>query len=937
LPADTFVFTDIEGSTRLWVDHPTRASAAISLHDEILTAVFERTGGRVVKNLGDGVLAVFTDPRAAIEATAAAQLELASRGEELGGAASVRMAIHSGEADVRGNDVIGLEVNRCQRIMATAHGGQVVVSEAAAALIGRQPPPPLTLVDLGRYRLRDFDDSQQIFQLAGPRLRREFPPLNAPTTQSHRLPAEISSFVGRTQELAAIDKLVHASRLVTLTGEGGVGKTRLALRVASLLPGSFPDGIWVIDLSAVADDSEVAVQVAAGIGARPGPGTSARDAATSSLAPLTSLVILDNCEHVLAGVVDLVRPLLTEGPEVKVLATSRERIGLPGEAVHRVPPMPFPDATVPPSVAARYDAIRLFVERAALVAPSFRLTEDNVGDVTRICAHLDGLPLAIELAAAKSASLTPADIVDGLARTLDLLDRRGQDRGRHSTLRAAARWSFELLSPAEQHLFATLSVFHGGFEPAAVAAVAEDDEVAVLALLASLAEKSLIMREPESRRLRMLEPLRAFGAEQLDADATRRFRSNHAVFFAGLADQAHEARDGAELGEWLNRLDRERDNLHVAFESANEAGEDDVALRIAIGATVLWKQRGEGLEGRRRLERALSAHLGRPDLRARAHLACGDLAADIGEIEAARHHLDTAHRLARELGDTHTAAWSLARLASIPHKEGDLGTALALFEEALAEARTAGDDLVLSHVLASLALVVADTGSVGRAMELAAESLERSRGIGNTYARADALLAVGEIGLNHGDTAQARERIEEALDIGTREGLGAVIAWSLAYLGRANLMDGELQAARVILEKAMEEFDRVDSPMGRPWVMRHLALVDWWTGDDSAAEARLRTALADAVLYVVPEAPLVLEFHGWIRAAAAPREGAVLLGCARAHLERMGLVLPRFEATHAAAARQQLGDHLSDSELSRLSNEGAALGLTEAARLAMAE
>ncbi|HSJ28178.1 MAG TPA: hypothetical protein VLB67_08185, partial [Acidimicrobiia bacterium] len=418
-------------------------------------------------------------------------------------------------------------------------------------------------------------------------------------------------------------------------------------------------------------------------------------------------------------------------------------------------------------------------------------------------------------------------------------------------------------------------------------------------------------------------------------DATRRFRSNHALFFAGLADQAHEARDGAELGEWLNRLERERDNLHVAFESAIEAVEDDVALRIAIGATVLWKQRGEGLEGRRRLERALSAHRGRPDLRARAHLACGDLAADIGEIEAARNHLENAHRLARELGDTHTAAWSLARLASIPHKEGELGTALALFEEALAEARTAGDDLVLSHVLASLALVVADTGSVERAIELAAESVERSRGIGNTYAMADALLAVGEIGLNHGDTAQARERIEEALEIGTREGLGAVIAWSLAYLGRANLMDGELQAARVILEKAMEEFERVDSPMGRPWVMRHLALVDWWTGDASAAEARLRTALADAVLYVVPEAPLILEFHGWIRAAVAPREGAVLLGCARAHLERMGLVLPRFEATHAAAARQQLGEHLSDSEISRLSKQGAGLGLTEAARLAM--
>ena len=935
VPIYTFVFTDIEGSTRLWVDHPTTTSAAIALHDRILTTVFERFGGRVVKNLGDGLLAVFTDPQAAVEATAAGQVELDSHRDALGGAASVRMAVHSGAADVRGNDVIGLEVNRCQRIMATAHGGQIVVSAAAADLLA-QPPPPLTLIDLGRYRLRDLDGSQQLYQLAGPQLRRDFPPLDSPTTHSHNLPAEMSSFVGRTQELAAVDKLVHAGRMVTLTGEGGVGKTRLALRVASQLRGRFPDGIWVVDLSAAADDGEVALQAASGIGTRPSPGVSARDAVVASLAPLTALVILDNCEHVLTGVLDLAQHVLARGPAVTVLATSRERIGVPGEVVHRVPPMPFPDATVTLSAAARYDAIRLFVERSTLVAPSFRLTEANVNDVTRICAHLDGLPLAIELAAAKSASLTPADMVDGLARTLDLLGRQGQDRGRHGTLRAAARWSFDLLSATEQSLFSTLSVFHGGFEPAAVAAVTEDEEPVVLARLASLAEKSLVRRVPDTRRFRMLEPLRAFAAEQLDEDTAQRRRSNHARFFAGLADRAHDARDGAELGVWLDRLDRDRDNLHAAFEAANAAGEDDVAVRVAIGTTVLWKQRGQGAEGRRRLERALSSPRVAPDLRARAHLACGDLAADIGDIEAARHHLDTAHRLAHDLADTHTAAWSLARLASIPHKEGDLGSARDLFEAALAEARTAGDDLVLSHVLASLALVVADTGDVDRAMQFASESVERSRATGNTYAIADALLAVGEVGLNHGDPTEARERIEEALDIGTREGLGTVIAWSLAYLGRANLIDGELPAARAILDKAVEEFDRVGSPMGRPWVMRHRALIDWWEGDDTAAEAKLRMALADAVVYVVPEAPIILEFHGWILAGGAPREAALLLGCAAAHLQRMGLVLPRFEAIHAAEARRKLSERLNDSELSRLSERGASLGLTEVGPLATA-
>lgn len=933
MPVHTFVFTDIEGSTRLWLDHPTSASAAISLHDEILAETFERRGGRVVKNLGDGLMAVFSDAAGAIEATAAAQDELVDHGAELGGAAAVRMAVHSGEAEEREGDWKGLEVNRCQRIMAIAHGGQVLVSSATAELVAHRPPAPLSLLDLGRYRLPSLDEPQHLYQLAGPELRRAFPPLASPSTSTHNLPAELSSFVGRAQELAEIDKLIVASRLVALTGEGGIGKTRLALKVASTLRGHFPDGIWAIDLSAVGSDALVAPQAASSLGLRPGTDASISEAVATHLAPLTTLVVFDSCEHVLSGVAELVGDLLARGPAVKVMATSRERIGIAGEVVHRVPPMTFPDSVVSPTIATRYDAVRLFVDRAALVHPEFRLTDENVHHVAAICRHLDGLPLAIELAAAKSATLTPEEMVGGLESTLDLIDRGKKDRGRHRTLRAAARWSFDLLNPTEQRLFSTLSVFRGGFDPPAVGAVASEDPAGVLAGLSSLVDKSLIRRAEDTRRFRMLEPLRAFAAEQLDEDEAIEARSRHSRFFAELADRAYGAQESAVLGQWLQQLERDQDNLHAAFEWASEAGQTEVALRIAIGTTVLWKQRGQGTDGRRRLERALAASPSPATLRSRAHLAAGDLAADIGEIAAARGHLDTAHRLARELDDTHTAARSLARLASIPHKEGNLEAACQLFEEALEVARRAGDDLVLSHVLASLSLVVADRGGVARATKLAAEAVERSRATGNAYAMADALLAVGEIGLNHGDAAAARARVEEALAIGTREGLGAVTAWSLAYLGRAALLDGEVQAGRIILGKALEEFDHAGTPMGRPWVLRHLALTDWSSEDAAAAEAKLQQAFADAVAYVRPEAPLVAEVYGWVLAGSAPDSAALLLGCADAHLREMGLELPPFEARHAAQARRLLADSDPDGELPGRLEAGSRLDLADAVRL----
>jgi predicted ATPase/class 3 adenylate cyclase len=929
----TFVFTDIEGSTRLWLDHPATAPATFALHDRILTDTIEAWGGRVVKALGDGLLTVFADPVAAIHAAAAAQEALAENAGELGGAASVRMAIHSGVADERDGDVLGLEVNRCQRIMAAAHGGQVLVSAETVRLIEGRPPAPFELVDLGRYRLKSLDEPEHLHQLTGPRLQREFPPLDAHSPAATHLPAEFSSFVGRVQEIEEVDKLLRGGRLVTLTGEGGVGKTRLALRVASRVQGRFPDGIWAIELAGVAEPELVARQTASALGIHPGEVT-ASGAVASHLAPLSALLVLDNCEHVLGGAADLTRIVLAGCPQVRVMATSRERLAIPGEVVYRVPPMPAPGPDADPPVARRFDAVRLFAERAELVAPGFRLNDQVIGAVAEICRGLDGIPLAIELAAAKCAALTPEQIADGLIRRLDLLDRGRRDDGRHGTLRAAAAWSFQLLERREQSLFTLLSVFRGGFDTSAVAAVSGEDEATTLAGMASLADKSLIRREAAAGRFRMLEPLRAFAAEWLEETGTSdRARLAHATFYAGIAEHADKERGGAGLGTWLDLLDLDHDNLRAAFDWSLATGLPDLSLSIAVGTSILWKQRGHAAEGRRRLEQALTARGVAFGPVARAHLAAGDLAADVGDAPGARLHLEEARRLAGEVGDTHTEAWALARLATIPHKEGDLVAAIGLFEQAVESARIAGDDLLLSRVLASLALLEADRGATDRATTLAGEALERSRATANPYAVADALLTEGEIVLNHGDMAIARRRLEEALDLGRREGMGDVTSWSLAYLGRAALISGDVRAGRALLEKAVEQFDQVGTPMGRPWALRHLALAHWWAEDEPGAEAILRQGLADAVAFVRPEAPLLLEVYGWVLASRAPDTAARLLGCAEAQRRSMGLSLAPFESDQDAAARRAITESLAEGEADRLLSTGAALSLAEAVSL----
>jgi predicted ATPase len=567
----TFLFTDIEGSTRRWEADADGMRKALAAHDEVLRSAIEAHGGWLFKHTGDGVCAAFASPRSAVDAAVAAQRAL-----EL----PVRMGIATGEAELRGQDYFGAVLNRAARVMAAGHGGQILLADSTAVLVSG-----VDLVDLGPRRLRDVPMPIGVFQVSAPGLRTDFPPLKALDTSPGNLRPQTTSFIGRESELAEVQAAARAHRLVTLTGVGGVGKTRLALEVAARLSGEFPDGVWFFELAAVADPAAVPDAVAAVLGITQQPGKTVSESVADVLEGRVRLLVLDNCEHVLDAAADLVEKIVARSASVRILATSREGLRVADEQLWPVPSLDLGTGIDSPAVA-------LFAERARAVAPHFS-KRDEADAVVEICGRLDGIPLAIELAASRMASMTAREVRDRLDHRFRLLvgSRRGLER--HQTLRHAVAWSFDLLAGAEKYLVARCSVFVGGFDLESACAVAgsgDFDDYAVLDLLDALVRKSLLApdRSPGGTRYSMLETIRQFAEEQLAAGGEAdTVRAAHSRYFAGketdilaLWDSPHQR----EAYEWFTV---ELANLRAAFRWAADHGELDVAIPIATYAALI--------------------------------------------------------------------------------------------------------------------------------------------------------------------------------------------------------------------------------------------------------------------------------------------------------------------------------------------------------------
>jgi predicted ATPase len=555
--------------------------AALAAHDEVLRSAIKSHGGFLFKHTGDGVCAAFSSPKAAVDAAVAAKREL-----EL----PVRMGIATGEAELRGADYFGAVLNRAARVMAAGHGGQILLAESTAGLLGG-----VDLLDLGPRRLRDVPTPVGLFQVRAPGLRTDFPALRALDTSPGNLRPAATSFIGREGEVDEVRAAVKAHRLVTLTGVGGVGKTRLAVEVAARLADEFPDGVWVFELAAVADPAAVPDAVAAVLNITQQPGKTVSESVAAALEGRVRLLVFDNCEHVRDAAADLVEATLAQSTSVRIVATSREGLGVADEHLRLVPSL---------DVGAGFEsaAVALFVERASSLASNFSVAEeDEAGAVVEICRRLDGIPLAIELAASRMASMTASEVLDRLDHRFRLLvgSRRGLER--HQTLRHAVAWSYDLLDDAEKALLDRCSVFAGGFDLQSACAVGgsdDHDDYAVLDLLDALVRKSLLVAERSAGRTRfsMLETIRQFAEEQLvTSGVAPEVRTAHARYFAGCEADIMALWDGPRQREAYTWFTVELANLRNAFRWAADHGDLDKAAALAICATFLgtWVEQYE--------------------------------------------------------------------------------------------------------------------------------------------------------------------------------------------------------------------------------------------------------------------------------------------------------------------------------------------------------
>jgi len=770
----TFLFTDIEGSARLWEDEPERMRLALARHDAISRAAVESHRGLVVKSTGDGIHAAFDDALDALGAVVDLQQALADPTTN-GVLLRVRCGLHAGIVERRDNDFFGTAVNRAARIMAAAHGGQVLLSQAVATLVNDRLIPGIALRDLGVVRLRDLTSAARVYQLLHPQLRADFPALRTLEATPNNLPQQLTSFIGRKRELTEAENLLGRTRLLTLVGVGGIGKTRLSLQLAASVMDQYSDGVWLVELAALADSRDVPLAVASVLGVTEVPGHPLAETLYRFAKDRKMLLILDNCEHLLHACAELAKHLLQAGPDVRVLASSREPMHLAGETSYLVPALTIPKSD--PSIALadleQFEAANLFIDRARSAQPAFEWTPQNVVAVANICRRLDGIPLALELAAARVRVLSVEKIAAHLNNRFNLLTRGDTTAlPRQQTLRAMIDWSFELLTEHERALLRRLAVFAGGWTLEAAEAVGAGGNLSktdVLGLLANLVDKSLVALEAEGERYRLLETVRQYAQQKLDesveADQTRR---RHLDFFLALAEQASSRLVGPDQGAWLARLDLEAENIlasHAECDRAEDGGE--LGLRLVFSIKLYLIYRGLlALLLRLAIEAlARPGAQGRTPARCRALHAAGQVELFMGRYGEAHQYLEESLSIAKQIEDKERAAMVLEELGVVCTGQGNLAEAREYLEEALNLALHLRNKRALASALNALAQLDRMEYRLDAAERLYERVLALARELEDQEPIAIGLLNLAMVSIGRGSRDRALETLAEALTI----------------------------------------------------------------------------------------------------------------------------------------------------------------------------
>jgi predicted ATPase/class 3 adenylate cyclase len=811
----TFLFTDIEGSTARWERDRVAMAEAVARHFTLLRRAVGEQRGTMFKIVGDAAQVAFpTAPEALSAAIAAQHAMLAESWPTPVHPLRVRMALHTAAAEPHDGDYLAPGLNRLARLLSTAHGGQVLVSLASHDLARDALPPGAGLRDLGEHRLRDIYRPERVFQLVHADLPFDFPPLRTLASRPNNLPLQPTTFLGRERELAQVCGLVRRDevRLLTLTGPGGVGKTRLASQAAAELLDAFADGAWFVDLAPLADQALVPSTIAVALGVQEAGGHGIVTSLTAFLGGKALLLVLDNFEHVVQAA-PVIAELLAAAPGVKVLVTSRARLGLRGEHELPVPPLGVPDPArpVPPDRLTEYEAVRLFVARAAEVAPGFAVDNETAPAVAELCVRLDGLPLAIELAAARVKVLPPAALLRRLEKRLPVLTGGARDLpARQQTLRDAIAWSYDLLAPDEQALFRRLAVFAGGGTFDAIEAVADPDRhVDLFEAIASLIDKSLVRQRegPDGEpRFWMLETIREFGQERLTASgedgATRR---RHADWCVALAEAVWMDVILPGQERWLARLEAEHANLRAALAWLEDARDAEAMLRLAGSLWMFWFVRSHLREGKRWTERALAlSDQVTPETRARALFGLGLLAVFGGADHAAEAPLAESLVLWRKLGNRLEEALALTGLGSLAWFRGEHTLATTHKEAALSLYQELGEEVAIAPPLVSdtlndLGFIAYAAGDAVLAQARFEEALLRQRALGFTWGAVQSLRGLGDLARDHGDDAEALERYGESLSLAVDLGDRKYAADALAGVANVAAMHGQLgRAARLL-------------------------------------------------------------------------------------------------------------------------------------------
>jgi predicted ATPase/class 3 adenylate cyclase len=808
----TLLFSDIEGSTRLLRQLGDRYAEQLARHRELLRRAFESQGGHVLQSDGDAFFAAFESAGDAAAAAAQAQRALAAHGWPDGNEIRVRIGLHTGEPRTVDGNYVGLDVHQAARVMAAAHGGQVLLTEATRALLGGG----FELRDLGEHLLKDLSGPQRLYQLEIDGLQADFPPLNTEASWTTNLPAQPNVFIGRERELAEAGELLAQDdiRLLTLVGPGGTGKTRLALQLAGDLVERFPGGVFFVALSPLRDWELVVPTIARTLGLHEQPGETALETVTGRLRGRKLLLVLDNFEHVIAAAPALA-DLLSDSPGLKLLVTSRTLLRLRGERLYRVPQLTLPPLDITPAEAGRIDSVRLFVERAQAAAEAFELEDENASAVAEICVRLDGLPLAIELAAPWMRTLTPRGLLRRLDQRLPLLTGGAQDVDeRQRTLRDTIDWSYGLLPEQEQTLFTRLAVFVGGCRLEAAEAICSLDGPAggaILDGLDSLVEKSLLFRRTDSDgepRFRMLETIREYGASQLESSGELDdIRRVHAEWFAELAECLDaESRTGDQPAS-VARLGEDYANFRAAIQWARERRDGKLLLRIATALWPFWSTRGYVAEGRRALEDALELDKGRP---ARALLGLSSLRVLSGNSDGLLDDVHEALMAAEELGDplVLAQAWNL-----LGRVEGTLMGAMARADEAWRQALSYAERGNLKAERAESIgwlMMGANFGPLPVDEGIALCKRFHDEAVDDPFIQGNACVERGALEAMRGDFPLARELIAEGRQTITDLGFALVAATSAQEAFYIEMLAGDVAEALRIMRESYAALE----PMG---------------------------------------------------------------------------------------------------------------------------